>query len=243
MQRVRVAISAAALVLLSACSGEGDTGAARSPGPRAATTPAVTASATPAASVSAAAPTATPTPTGSAAPRTPARDGDVDGDGRVDRVTATQELLTVRLASGRTLTAEVVADAEPPVQGVVDVDRDGRAEVFLETTRGASTAFYTPFRYDGTSLRALVLDGEPVRLGVGGSITHGDGFACTGGRVVVSSSSSDDGETFEVTTTTYAVRGHALARVSRSTARGLAQGDRRVAASYQVSCGSVTQDG
>lgn len=189
-------------------------------------------------------PTATATPSATAAaPRGPARDGDVDGDGRVDQVTATQELLTVRLANGRTLTAEVVADVEPPLQGVVDVDRDGRAEVFLETTRGASTVFYTPFRYDGNTLRALALAGEPVRLGVGGSATHGDGFACTGGRLVVSSSTSDDGATFDVTTTTYAVRGHALTQLTRATAQGLAHSDRRVAASYQVSCGSVTQDG
>jgi hypothetical protein len=199
------------------------------------------------------APTATPTATASVVPpsvpattpatRGPARDGDVDGDGREDRVTATQDLLTVVLTSGRTLTAPVTADTEPPVQGVVDVDRDGRAEVFLETTRGASTAFYTPFRFDGTTLAALQLGGEPALLGVGGTVTHGEGFACAKGVLTVASSTSEDGEGFDVTTTTYAVRGFALQQSGRAVARGLAQGDPRVAASYQVDCGSVTQDG
>ncbi|MDP3711873.1 MAG: hypothetical protein Q8R60_05235 [Mycobacteriales bacterium] len=175
--------------------------------------------------------------------RRPARDGDVDGDGREDRVTATQDLLTVVLTSGRTVTAPVTADTEPPVQGVVDVDGDGRAEVFLETTRGASTVFYTPFRFDGTTLGALQLGGEPALLGVGGTVTHGEGFACAKGTLLVTSSTSDDGETFDVTSTTYAVSGFGLRQSGRAVARGLAQDDPRVAASYQVDCGSVTQDG
>lgn len=199
------------------------------------------------------APTATPTATASVVPpsvpattpatRGPARDGDVDGDGREDRVTATQDLLTVVLTSGRTVTAPLTADTEPPVQGVVDVDRDGRAEVFLETTRGASTVFYTPFRFDGTTLAALQINGEPALLGVGGTVTHGEGFACAKGLLMVATSTSEDGERFDVTTTTYAVRGFALQQSGRAVARALAQGDPRVAASYQVDCGSVTQDG
>ncbi len=224
------------LLLTTACTDE--------PGPKAVPTTAVPTTAPTTVSPSVA-PTAGPSlirPTPGAT-RGPAKDGDVDGDGREDTVTATQELLTVVLSSGRTLTAPVVADVDPPVQGVVDVDRDGRAEVFLETTRGASTVFYTPFRYDGTRLQAVQLEGEPVRLGVGGSVTHGDGFACAQGRLVTASSTSTDGERFDVTTTTYRVLGFTLQQVARTTATGLPQGDRRVGASYEVSCGSVTQDG
>jgi hypothetical protein len=237
-------LAVAALVALSACSGDDP---AVLPAP---TTVTASASATPpttgAPTGAPAPPTSAPTPlpaTPTAAPtRAAARDGDVDGDGRVDAVTATQDALTVRTAT-RTLTAAVVADDLPPVQGVTDVDRDGYAEVFLETTRGASTAFYTPFRFDGTTLAALTLDGEPVRLGVGGSVTHGDGFACRGGRLVVSRSTSDDGERFDVTTTTYAVRGHELVRGAVERVTGVGQAHPRVAASYGVDCGSVTRDG
>jgi hypothetical protein len=229
------------LLALSACS---DDETQRTAAPSSASpTPSPTATSTPTPRITAStSPTPLVTATSTGRATAPARDGDVDGDGRVDEVTATQELLSVRTASG-TLTAEVVADVEPPVQGVVDVDRDGRAEVFLETTRGASTVFYTPFRYDGSTLAALRVDGEPARLGVGGSVSHGDGFACRGGRVVVSTSTSDDGASFDVVTTTYAVRGHELVQVSRSAAQGVGQSDPRVAASYQVDCGSVTQDG
>lgn len=173
-----------------------------------------------------------------------ADDGDVDGDGRVDRVVVSDGLLTVTLSGGGTLSSPVSADAPPAVAGVTDVDRDGRAEVFVRTAQGASTTFLTPYRYDGRSLRPLTLDGEVARLGVGGSVTHGDGFACTrGGQLVVSQAQSDDGERYTVETTTYRVSGASLLRTARTTASGRPVTDPRVGAAYTGACGSLAADG
>ena len=93
------------------------------------------------------------------------------------------------------------------------LDRDGRAEVFLKTAEGASTAFATPYRYDGTSLREVTLDGTPARLGYGGGVTHGDGFRClASGQLEVRQATSADGKAFTVQVTSYRLTGAALVR-------------------------------
>lgn len=185
---------------------------------------------------------ATPTHTATVAPtrRASAADGDVDGDGQKDSVRATAELLTVELSSGRTVTAEVHAETpgRPAVLGYGDVDADGRAEVFLETAEGASTQFATPYRFDGASLVELQLDAGPARLGMGGSVTHGDGFRCARGRLEVLGSDTDDGRTYTVHVDSYRVEGAELVLVSSRTAKGT-QGDALVEASYRPDCGSV----
>jgi hypothetical protein len=188
-------------------------------------------------------PSATPSPTPSATPaarRIPALNGDVDGDGTKDSVRATAELLTVELSGGGTLTAPVHADSprSAPVLGYADIDRDGYSEVFLETAEGASTLFVTPYRYDGKALSELTLDEGPARLGIGGSVTHGDGFRCTGGTLQVLSSDSQDGSTYTVHTSTYKIVKAALVLVS-SKSQQAKQGDAIVEASYQPDCGSV----
>ena len=188
-------------------------------------------------------PSATPSPTPSATAATrriPAMDGDVDGDGKKDSARATAELLTVELSSGGTLTAPVHADSpgSPPLLGYADIDRDGRSEVFLETAEGASTQFVTPYRYDGKTLSELQLDDGPARLGIGGSVTHGDGFRCTGGTLQVIGSDSTDGKTYTVHTDTYKIVKAALVLVS-SKSQQAKEGDALVEASYQPDCGSV----
>lgn len=199
------------------------------------TSPPASASPTPAAST-----TATPT----VAAVHPAADGDVDGDGKADAVRATAETLTVTLSgTGRTVTAPVHADspAAPEVLGSTDVDRDGHAEVFLKTTQGASTAFATPYRFDGAVLHELQLDGRPALLGFGGSTQHGDGFRCTGGRIEVRKAEAS-GSRYTVALTVYRLTPTALARVrtSSTTAR---EGSAEVQASYTVDCGSVGEGG
>jgi len=183
------------------------------------------------------------TPSASAQVRTPAIAGDVDGDGKPDAVKATADLLTVTLSkTGRRVTAPVHADspAAPEVLGSTDVDRDGFAEVFLKTIQGASTGFATPYRFDGTSLRELQLDGQPALLGFGGSATHGDGFRCTDtGRLEVRKAEADQsGMTYTVTVNVYRLSSTSLVRLSSATSQAK-QDSPEVRASYTIDCGSV----
>ena len=211
---------------------------------------------TPTAEVEPPTPTPTPSPTrtrartaavvssGPARKKEPASQGDVDGDGEVDEVTVGQDLAVALSGSGRTITSAFETDTSPAPAGSEDVDRDGRAEVFLRTGQGSSTTFLTPFRYDGRALAPLTLDGEQARLGIGGSATHGDGFSCTdAGTLVVRSASSDDGTTFTVTSTTYRIDGHVLVRTGRTTAQAQGMDDPRVGQAYLVDCRSVGEGG
>ncbi|MDX6197948.1 MAG: hypothetical protein QOJ79_1099 [Actinomycetota bacterium] len=174
-----------------------------------------------------------------------ALDGDVDGDGEPDVIRVSDATLAVTLSrTGTQLTASVDSDldmSEPAARaGSVDVDRDGRAEVFVRVGQGASTSTLRMFAYDGRTLRPVDSAGAPLLLVIGGSVTHGDGFSCTDtGRLVVRSAESDDGTAFTVSTTTYRVGGGSAVRLSRTTAQATGMDDPRVRAAYQVDCGSV----
>lgn len=237
------------LVLLAACSGSDTPVLSLSPTP----SPVVTTEApsptaeptTPAPTPTAVTTTAAPTP--SRTQVVPAADGDIDGDGKADVVKATATLVKVTLSgSGKVVTAPVHADspAAPEVLGTDDVDRDGRAELFLKTVQGASTSFATPYRYDGKVLHEVQLGGSPAVLGFGGSTQHGDGFTCTpNGLIEVRSAVADgSGTTYTVTTTTYRLTVTDLVKV-RSTSAKAAQGSSEVEASYALDCGSVGEGG
>ena len=187
--------------------------------------------------------TATPT---KAARRIPAREGDVDGDGTADSIRSRGSLLSIELSgSGKTITAPVHKDGpgDAGLLGTDDVDRDGFAEVFLETGSGASTTFATPYRFDGTVLRELQLDGGPARLVIGGSVTHGDGFTCLpSGRLEVRSADSPDGAEFTVHVDDYKLVGAQLV-LQKSSSSHAKQGDPAVESSYEVHCGSVGDGG
>lgn len=238
-------LSAVPLLLLAAACSSGSTTALPTAAP---STDAPTATAT---ATATATPTAEPT-TPSAAPTAPAAtptpsaarrftDGDVDGDGRRDVIQPSATLLKVTLSStGKVVTAPVHKDDPGPATllGTGDVDGDGRAEVFLETAEGASTQFATPYRFDGTTLVELQLDGGPARLGIGGSVTHGDGFRCQGGLLEIRQAESTDGTTFTVRADRYAVRRTQLVLVGSSTSRGT-QGSPAVQSAYTADCGTV----
>lgn len=224
--------------LATACSGsDNPTVDVPTATPTPSATPSPTASPTPSPT-----PSASPTPTATKARAIPAKDRDVDGDGKADLIRATATLLSVELSgSGRTVTAPVHADSprSPAVLGTADVDRDGYAEIFLETAEGASTQFATPYRYDGTTLREVQGEDGPARLGIGGSVTHGEGFQCgSSGLLEVRSADSQDGATYTVHVTTYRLKGGALAFVSTKTVQAK-QGDPEVDKSYSVDCGTV----
>lgn len=170
----------------------------------------------------------------------PAFSGDVDGDGEPDAVTVGEQVLVRLSGDGRTVTAPVLADTPAVGAGAQDVDRDGRAEVFVRTARGSSTTFLTPYRWDGTTFAPLLLDGQPARLGLGGSATHGEGFSCTeDGQLVVRTALRQDTGRWDLSTTTYEVAGHVLTGVDRSDEADVAEDDPRVGGSYLVDCRSV----
>jgi hypothetical protein len=168
--------------------------------------------------------------------------GDVDGDGAADGVSVSATAVTVSLSGGGSVSAPIVDSdvPKPAVSGLADLDRDGRNEVWVETARGASTSFVQAYRYDGSALRELTYAGGHIRFGIGGSVTHGDGFACTdAGRLVVTTAESDDGTSYRVRSLTYRVSGGSLERVLETSATAPSMDDPRVRAAYQVDCGSV----
>lgn len=202
----------------------------------------VAASSTPAASPSA---TAVATPTTIRPGHIPALDGDVDGDGTPDAMRSTATLLSIDLSgSGTTVTAAIHAESprNAPILGTGDIDRDGRVEVFVETAEGASTQFVTPYRYDGKVLRELQIDGGPARLGMGGTVSHGEGFRCPNGLLEILSSDSADGATYTVHVSSYRMTGSRLVLVRTTTTRAK-QGDPLVDASYRPDCGTVGDGG
>jgi hypothetical protein len=172
--------------------------------------------------------------------------GDVDGDGQADTVTVTATKLTVDLSGGGSVAAPIVQSdvPKPVVSGLQDLDRDGHAEVWVETARGASTSFVQAYRYDGTRLSELTFAGGHIRFGIGGSVTHGDGFSCTPeGHLVVSTAESDDGTSYRIRTRSFRVSGASLVLLSDRTATAPSMDDPRVRAAYQVDCGSVGESG
>jgi hypothetical protein len=156
------------------------------------------------------------------------------------RVTDTK--VSVVLSGGGTVSAPIV-DADvpnPALSGSYDIDLDGRVELFVETTRGASTTFVSAYRFDGNRLFELTYQGGHLPLGFGGSVTHGDGFTCTHpGRLQVTTAESDDGSTYRVRTVTYRVVGASFVRIAETSVTAASMDDPRVRAAYEVDCGSV----
>ena len=191
--------------------------------------------------------TTAPSASGPRTPAEPAAQGDVDGDGEPDEITYEAGEAVVALSGGGVLRAGVEADIapeDPVTAGVEDLDRDGRAEVFVKVGQGASTGFLLVLRYDGTRLAALQREGAALLLAYGGSATHGDGFSCTdAGTLLVRTASSDDGKAYVLQTVTYRVRGDAVVETGRTSATGTGMEDPAVAAAYVVDCRSVGEGG
>lgn len=252
------------LLAAAACGNDAGTPAALSPTgvvtvPPAATTPAakppvatptVPATAPPAAKPPVAKPPAARPSQPAAKPRAA---NDVDGDGRSDTIRVLERSdslrtgtwdLRVTLAKGGTVTGVVSADPQvrPAVQGVADADLDGDGEVFVRTGGGASTTAYTPYTLveDGMA-EVRTNDGAALRLSVGGTVTHGDGFSCAhvdpaaGRELVVLSVASDGGETYRGTRVTYRWRADRVDVLSTKAFTGR-HGDPAVEKSYEMDC-------
>lgn len=191
----------------------------------------------------------------------PGADGDVDGDGKPDPVavarTAASEgvwTVTLRLTALGTRRGQVHAEGDQPrVAGVVDADGDGYGEVFLAVDQGASTSFWAVLRLVNGVVREVTSEGQPLHLAVGGTVTHGDGFACRddikgnrGRELVVYSGDSFDGVTWEGTVTDYAWVGgtvRELAARDESFPSDGSGNDPRLRPYYDADCGNLSAQG
>jgi len=133
--------------------------------------------------------------------------GDLDGDGRVDRVLAYSpapgceggDRVAIRLATGRVIRHRIASDIVDKtgrscslgctVFSVSDLNGDGRAEVLLELSRGASQSQLGAYRLGASGLvrLRLVRNGrfEPAAFSYYGSLCCGSHVVCRGHDRVV----------------------------------------------------------
>lgn len=186
-----------------------------------------------------------PSPSPSTSPQSAAA-GDVDGDGKPDVVTVTTSAVQVKLSRGGTVLSGLVdTDTPQPVlSGLADVDGDGRSEVFVETARGAAVSFVQMYRYGGKDLNEVTFKGGHIRLGIGGTVTHGEGFSCPGnGVLVVRRAETLNGTGYTLRTRTFALAGDALKLQKETTVTAPSLEDERVSIAFQVDCGTVGEGG
>lgn len=217
----------------------------------------VTATTSTAATPSATSPPAGPSPAISPMPGWQAV-GDVDGDGRRDRARLVYlggygpdnwELVvdmttlgqqTVRFTGDPVLPG---GDDAPTIAGSVDADRDGRAEIFVKVGSGASTQFWTIFKLVGRQIRQVTIQGQPARLAVNGSVTHQDGFRCSGTQfVTVHEGVARNYTTWSYERDIYTWEGSTLVFVSKQTGQVTSAQPGNPPAAYSgVSCGDLPQ--
>lgn len=259
----RSVLAAFTLLAVSACSGSGG-GDVADPSLQ----PQASATIEPTADSSATAtPAVTPTtkpkpkPTPTRPVKVPATDGDIDGDGLPDRVSVAPVpvadgiwSVTLKLSALGTRSGQVHADTEQPrLVGIVDADGDGFGEVFLTVAQGASTSFWGVLRLVDGVVRETTMSGQPLHLAIGGSVTHGDGFACAeevkasrGRELLVYTGDTFDGTTWDGTVTTYAWVGGAVREIRQRTERfptGASGDDPRMRPYYDADCGSLSAEG
>lgn len=125
------------------------------------------------------------------------------------------------------------ATSAPPSTAAAAVGPDVATGCFTfeEADRGASVTVYAVRDCDG---RPLTIGGSPAALPVGGTVTHGQGLACTDrGALVVKAANSDDGVTYQAVDTTYQIDGTALVEVDETSSTIDAA---EVAPYYELDC-------
>jgi hypothetical protein len=147
----------------------------------------------------------------------------------------------VRFTAGPVLPGDTGA---PTIAGSVDADRDGHAEIFVKVDAGASTQFWTIFKLAGKQIRQVTSQGRQVRLAVGGSVTHQDGFRCDGAQFVVVGEGTNPPAytswTYE--RDTFAWSGAKLVRISKRTGQVTSNPPGNPPSAYSgVSCGGLPQ--
>jgi len=188
-----------------------------------------------------------------------AADWDVDGDGRRDHARLVYlggyspdnwELVVdmttlgrqaVRFTGGPVLPGNTAA---PTIAGSADASRDGHADIFVKVDSGASTQSWTIFTLVGRQIRQVTSHGQPVRLAVGGSLTHQAGFRCDGARFVTLSEATEPPgyTTWTIERDTFAWSGAGLVPVSTRTGQVTSARPGSPPAAYSgVSCGDLPQ--
>ena len=243
----------AVIALVVACTPPQATPTARTPTPT--PTPSL---ATP----TIASPTATATPTSSPTPgASPTIVGsidrvDVDGDGKMDTVTLetawsetspsnTDSTIKAALATGKTLSLTLHDTFDPAFALIADADGDHRDEIFVRVWLGASTEFWVIVALDGDQLVTVREKGatDDMRLAVGGSVTHGDGFEC---RTSASGEHELVVKSFQqsnLSDTVYAWQGKALVKTGSSVTqfREEMRNDPNFETYYSARCGQPTR--
>jgi hypothetical protein len=112
--------------------------------------------------------------------------------------------------------------------------RRGELQVAV-VDHGASVDVVSLFA--GCDAAAVTLDGSAAAFPIGGTVTHGDGLRCTAAGITALSATSDDGVTYQATTTEYRLRGATLVRGKRTASTIEAQRDPdTLRAYYELSC-------
>jgi hypothetical protein len=152
---------------------------------------------------------------------------DLNGDGTPDTVTSWQtghgEQVVSATVNGRRTSIHLPVDRRFGVLAprVADLNGDGRAELLVATSLGATTSFFSVLHFDGRGLRRVVGAGNrPFEVAEGGGVAAHLGYMCMapgGDRLFVTvTSSADDvsgpaGEiTYTGTRTVYTLRDGAL---------------------------------
>lgn len=97
---------------------------------------------------------------------------------------------------------------------------------------GASVDVVSLFVQVDCRLQAATVNGTPAVIPIGGTVTHGDGLACSDDRFEVLTATSDDGATYQATATTYRLDGTELVAVEKAAATIEAQTDPETLSTY-----------
>lgn len=169
--------------------------------------------------------------------------GTLGADGR-----ATSWFLRSVLASGGVSDLKIEAPTELQVLGTADADGDGRDETFVQLDHGASTSFLGIYAVDGRGrLVPVTEDGKgPLRFGLNGSVTHGDGGSCTRGpdgkpRLVIRSVERTNDGPYGWVEKTYTWEGATvhLAGTQRGIVDAPGGEDPRLQPFYEFTCGPL----
>jgi hypothetical protein len=149
----------------------------------------------------------------------PARDGDIDGDGKIDRIALAGlgQLEVTYSAGGRDRVPFGSDDPGQKVLGAVDADSDGYAEVFVQAYAGAAARGDLAFRFVEGKLRLMTVDGEPAQLNRVGSLRNQGTWACrtSDGPIVQWTSSTEDGKTYAGDVRSYRFTGSRMVLTSQ----------------------------
>jgi hypothetical protein len=133
----------------------------------------------------------------------------------------------------------------PVIVGAADAAKDGHTELFVLVDAGCCTEFWTIFRLVNGHIAQVSLDGAPVRLAVGGSVTYNAGFSCDGPHLVTYTyayeTASGTRMKFLATRDTYRWAGASLLLVSQRQVTIRGERNPELAEYSGVSCGGLPQ--